>query len=133
MVCRSAWKFQPDRGRTATYLVGRTPTSRPPGTAGLPCWWRRACCLMRDERCSPLRCRVLGRPRNLPGVLVGKIGDVAGARGGDSRFDGRVWFLATLDAGKEIRHVVDCSVAEALFTKNGILPDVQALAVDTEA
>ena len=58
---------------------------------------------------------------------------MAGACGGDSSFDGRVRFLARLDAGKEIRHVVDRSVAEALLTENGILPGLQALAVNTEA
>jgi hypothetical protein len=58
---------------------------------------------------------------------------VAGARGGDSGFNRRVRFFAALNAGKEIRHVVDRSIAEAILAEDRVLPTLQALAVDTEA
>src|SRR5580704_11671796 len=66
-------------------------------------------------------------------MLIGEIGDVAGTRGSNSGFHRCVGFLARLDALKEILHVVDGSITEAIFVENRILPSLQALAIHSEA
>jgi len=56
----------------------------------------------------------LRRPGDLAAAMVGQVGDVAGARCGNSGFDWRVWLFATPHTVEEILHVGDRSVLETL-------------------
>src|SRR5262249_25972406 len=71
----------------------------------------------------------LCRPGNLPAVVVGEIGDVAGVCGRDSGLDGCIWLFATLDAGEKILHMIDGAVAVAACAENRILFSRYAFAV----
>ena len=72
-------------------------------------------------------------PGDLGVALVGEIGDVAGAGGGDAGFDGGVGLFAAADAVEEIFHVGDGAVAEAFGFDDGIEIALDAFAPDGEA
>src|SRR5579872_5314187 len=71
-------------------------------------------------------------PGDLGVALVGEVGDVAGAGGGDSCFYGGVGFFTRADAVEEIFHVVVGAVAEALGFDDGIEIAGEAFAPDGE-
>ena len=67
-------------------------------------------------------------------MVVGEIGDVAGAGGGYAGFDRGVGLFAAADAVEEIFHVVDGAVAEAVGFDDGIVfAALHAFAIDAEA
>ena len=72
-------------------------------------------------------------PGDLGVALVGEVGDVAGAGGGDAGFDGGVGFFAGADAVEEIFHVGDGAVAETFGFDDGIEVALDAFAPDGEA
>src|SRR5437588_10982742 len=77
--------------------------------------------------------RGLWRPRNLAGAVIGQVGDVAGARGGDTSFGRSVWLFARTDAIEEVLQVVDRAVAEAVGPYYRIFPSGQAFVINGEA
>jgi hypothetical protein len=56
---RSTWSCQPGPGKMATYSVGRTRMSKPPGPVVRLYSWTRACCPMPDDLLAVLRFRWL--------------------------------------------------------------------------
>ena len=48
-------------------------------------------------------------------AAIGQVGDLAGAGASDPRLHWRIRFIARLDALKEVLHVGNRSIAEALF------------------
>src|SRR5579863_1472810 len=72
-------------------------------------------------------------PIDLARAAVRQIGDVARAGGCDSGFHRRIWFFAGSYALKEIAHVVDGSIAEAVGFEYRIIFSLHTFVIDAES